>query len=125
MRTLLVDSIIFDLDGTLWDASASCTAACNAVLEQAGYQDLVLIRETIRSFSGLKIEDIFRLHFNFIPKEGQADLLDRYKQKEAILMKDRGGILYPGVAVDDGSLRLNAFWELPELIHTHLVKAHQ
>jgi len=105
MRTLLIDSIIFDLDGTLWDASASCLAAWNEVLEQAGYQDFVLTQETIRSFSGLKIEDIFRLHFTFIPKERQLDLLNRYKQKEAILMKDRGGVLYPGVAAVLGELK--------------------
>jgi len=97
MQTGFIDSIIFDLDGTLWDASASCTAAWNEALGQAGYSDFVLTEETIRSFSGLKIEDIFGLYFNFIPTERQTHLLNLYKQKEAILMKDRGGVLYPGV----------------------------
>jgi phosphoglycolate phosphatase len=105
MQTGFIDSIIFDLDGTLWDASASCTAAWNEALGQAGFQDFVLTEETIRSFSGLKIEDIFRSYFNFIPNERQADLLNLYKQKEAILMKNRGGVLYPGVPAVLGELK--------------------
>jgi len=96
-KTISADSIIFDLDGTLWDASASCTIAWNEALKQSGYENHIVNQEMVRSFSGLKIENIFRRHFEFIPEEKYEDLLDVYKKREAIIIRSRGGTLYPNV----------------------------
>jgi beta-phosphoglucomutase-like phosphatase (HAD superfamily) len=35
-----IDSIIFDLDGTLWDATIACSMAWNKSFEQCGFQPL-------------------------------------------------------------------------------------
>jgi phosphoglycolate phosphatase len=90
------DSIIFDLDGTLWDASAACAKAWNESFQQSGI-NYAVSEEAIRSFSGLRIEKVFDQHFHFIPKEKHAGLLDLYKKNELFFMKRWGGQLYPGV----------------------------
>ena len=105
MQPIAADSIIFDLDGTLWDASASCTIAWNETLKQSGHNVPVLTEETIRSFSGLKIETIFENHFSHLPKESHGAILDLFKQQEAANMRKWGGLLYPQVKATLGRLR--------------------
>jgi beta-phosphoglucomutase-like phosphatase (HAD superfamily) len=34
-----IDSIIFDLDGILWDATIACSMAWNKSFEQCGYKN--------------------------------------------------------------------------------------
>jgi|SRR5450432_3181930 phosphoglycolate phosphatase len=105
MQTISADSVIFDLDGTLWDASASCTTAWNEALKQIGCEDHILNEAIIRSFSGLRIENIFDRYFQFISEEKHADLVNIYKQQESIIMKSNGGILYPHVKITLGKLQ--------------------
>lgn len=45
------DSLIFDLDGTLWDVSGACAGAFNAAYEKLGVARRV-DRDFIRSISG-------------------------------------------------------------------------
>lgn len=97
LRFKVIDSIIFDLDGTLWDASPTCTIAWNEALKQSGNENFVLNEEMIRSFSGLKIETIFNHYFDFTPEEKHAELFYFYKQNEASLMSSLGGKLYTNV----------------------------
>ena len=62
------DSIIFDLVGTLWDASETVIRAFNDSITEIGF-DINLISPDIRNFSGMKMDDIFSQHFSFIPKD--------------------------------------------------------
>src|SRR5690242_14069675 len=94
---LQTDSIIFDLDGTLWDASATCTEAWNESLRELGMLSFSISQEAIQSFSGLRVEHVLSQHFSFIPHADHARLLDVYKKNEAELMKRFGGALYPDV----------------------------
>ncbi len=92
-----IDSLIFDLDGTLWDASNSCTKAWNETLRQLGNENVVLDEATIRSYIGLKIEKILEQYFDFIPKNKHEELLVLYKVNEKNFMKKFGGQLFPDV----------------------------
>jgi len=94
MRSKNFDSIIFDLDGTLWDASSTCTKAWNASLKELSFEPL-LEDDFIRSVSGLRLEKIFEQHFHFIPKEQHAALLNLYRKHERSYMKELGGNLFP------------------------------
>jgi phosphoglycolate phosphatase len=94
MQSKTFDSIIFDLDGTLWDAAPACTEAWNEALKELSF-DHVLEDDFIRSVSGLKIEKIFEQHFPFIPKEQHTTLIDRYRKHERSYMKELGGNLFP------------------------------
>lgn len=90
------DSIIFDLDGTLWDASSTCTKAWNQAMKELNFEQ-VLDDDFIRSVSGLKIEKICQQYFGFIPDEKHTTLIDLYRKHERIYMKELGGNLFPGI----------------------------
>ncbi|HTI57479.1 HAD family hydrolase [Mucilaginibacter sp.] len=97
IHAIQTDGLIFDLDGTLWDASEACTVAWNLALTEAGVSSRVLTADNIRSYSGIKIDQLFEEHLTFIPKEKQGDVFTAFKQHEPALMRSRGGALFPGV----------------------------
>jgi phosphoglycolate phosphatase len=54
------DSIIFDLDGTLWDSTETIAQAWQAALKQAPYMsNEVMDRERVRSITGMTYDKIF------------------------------------------------------------------
>ncbi|MFN8342295.1 MAG: HAD family hydrolase [Cyclobacteriaceae bacterium] len=90
-------AIIFDLDGTLWDASASCANAWNHALRDIGAHDQSISPATVRAFSGLRIQHVLEQFFSFVPTELHSDLLESYRLHEPEELKIQGGTLYPGV----------------------------
>ena len=97
MQLKNVDSIIFDLDGTLWDASTACAKAWNKAFEQTGIFNFTLDEPKIRSFSGLPLEKIFSEHLQFIPSQKTGRASETYKTNEDIFMKQFGKELFPDV----------------------------
>lgn len=89
------DSLIFDLDGTLWDASASCVMAWNKALEEKGVKDFVITRQLAHSFAGKLLDDIFSEYFTFLPRDQYNEMATAYAEAEAFHMKNYGGDLYP------------------------------
>ncbi len=90
------DSIIFDLDGTLWDASETVVKAFNDSIKEVGF-DINLTSLDIRNFSGMKMDDIFAQHFSFIPKEILPDFETIYNEKEKKYLNAFGGQLFPNI----------------------------
>ncbi len=91
------DSIIFDLDGTLWDASPACVLAWHKALKEFELETDLINEDMVRSVSGLRIEKILDQYFGFVPKEKLPALLDIYKVHEIELVGTLGGKLFPGV----------------------------
>lgn len=91
------DSIIFDLDGTLWDASPSCAKAWNEALKRSGIPNREVDDILVRSFSGLKLDSIMQQSFSFLDAPAQAALTRHYQNCEIDFMKKFGGCLYPDV----------------------------
>ncbi|HVZ56744.1 MAG TPA: HAD family hydrolase [Chitinophagaceae bacterium] len=96
MHKIAADSLVFDLDGTLWDASGTCALAWNLSLREAGITEVQVDASRVRSYSGLKMDVILAQHFGFLDASRQALLLERYRHNEATLMREQGGILFPG-----------------------------
>ena len=92
-----VDGLIFDLDGTLWDASESCVKAWNQALQNKGVTDFVITQQHAHSFAGKLLDDIFAQYFTFLPKKEYQNMADAYAEQEKFHMREYGGKLYPDV----------------------------
>jgi phosphoglycolate phosphatase len=99
------DALIFDLDGTLWDAAAASTYGWNLALEKLGLSVRVTV-DGIRSVSGKPFRQCVATLVPELglagtaPADGNAyeealELLDDY---ERLGIETLGGILYEGVA---------------------------
>jgi phosphoglycolate phosphatase len=93
------DGLIFDLDGTLWDASSACILAWNSALQQFGLDNTRVDQTLIAGFSGRLLEDILAEHFKIIPPEQYERFVKLYAAEEAIQMKTFGGILFPNAKI--------------------------
>lgn len=90
-----VDSVIFDMDGTLWDAVDSYAHIWNVTLDEAGIDHSPVTRNDLLSLMGLYLDDIIR---RLVPEpDGARNLLARVMENEAAMMPELGGTLYPNV----------------------------
>ena len=90
------DAIIFDLDGTLWDATAGITAAWQEVIDSEKI-DVKLPREAVKGCMGLPMDEIF---LRLLPNIGdglRAKMQQKCQQYENEYLSRHGGVLYPNV----------------------------
>lgn len=88
------DSIIFDMDGTLWDAVDSYCHIWNITFQQIGI-DKTVNRKELLECMGMPIDKIFQKIISIdIDKQHFLSLLD---ENESKLMPILGGELYQGV----------------------------
>lgn len=90
-------AIIFDLDGTLWDSTASIRDIWNAVIERETKKPSRLTQEDIRALMGKTIEDIAAAIFPDCSKEEQARLIGLCGEAECEQLRVDGAILYDGL----------------------------
>lgn len=89
------DSIIFDMDGTLWDAVDSYCKIWDVTFEQIGHKQVVS-REELLKCMGMPINEIFKeIAKGDINESEFLSLLDK---NERDMMPILGGKLYTGVA---------------------------
>lgn len=90
------DSLIFDLDGTLWNASGSTAQGWSRIAKSLNLP-ISITSDSIRSVSGLPFDECVETLFPGLAGK-HADLkahLDLAEKKEVL---KSGGVLYPGVA---------------------------
>ncbi|CBK88705.1 Predicted phosphatases [Faecalitalea cylindroides T2-87] len=89
--------LIFDMDGTLWDATGSILNSANEVLEkEKGWKDYLDL-DTLRRVMGLEIEEIANIYFPELEQEEKMDLIYKVMDNENLYLSKHGGILYPNV----------------------------
>ncbi|MDO4582337.1 MAG: HAD family hydrolase [Bacillota bacterium] len=90
-------SVIFDLDGTIWQTVDTVVDAWNDVLQQYPQLKLRMDYQTMCSFMGRTFDEIMRMYFGELPRELALELMDKCHQQENMRLSSVGGVLYAGV----------------------------
>ncbi len=87
------DSIIFDMDGTLWNTEKQVCAAWNKVLEDAGHPKRVS-EDEIKKYMGLPMNEIGMKLFKTDNYDEVAELFGKCMDYENRYIAACGGVLY-------------------------------
>jgi len=90
------DSLIFDMDGTLWDAVDTYAHCWTEVLRQNGINK-VFTKQDIQGYMGMELKQIYRELFPDAPDELMEKIYNDIIAKEEELIPQMGGKLYPDV----------------------------
>lgn len=90
-----MDSIIFDVDGTLWDSTAICADAWNTIIKQETDLNLHITEKTLKSLFGRLLPDIAKAIFPDYSTERQLYLIDQCCQEEHRALHAHCAPLYP------------------------------
>ena len=101
-----MDSIIFDVDGTLWDSTESVAASWNKAIRESSDLDLTLDPVSLSRVFGKTMIEIADALFPALPTDKRMELLDVCFDEENRYLEDHPGILYPGVSETIKSLAL-------------------
>lgn len=90
-----IDSIIFDLDGTLWNSIEGVCGAWKTVL--SNYPDIkkVVTPKDMEGCMGLQVSEIGRKLFPDQSEELQMKLMKECCDTEQVYLGEHGGTLYP------------------------------
>lgn len=90
-----MDSIIFDVDGTLWDSTATCAQAWNtAILRETG-TDPHFTAQTLKGLFGRLLPDIAKVVFPDESTQRQLYLIDQCCREEHQALLKKCAPLYP------------------------------
>ena len=92
-----MDSIIFDLDGTLWDATDVALIAWNEVMRKHKNIRNDIAREDLEGIMGLQLKEAGQKLLPGVDKETQQKVLQECSTAECYHLTDKGGKLYDGV----------------------------
>ena len=92
------ESLIFDIDGTLWDSRSIIVEGYNQVLTAAGHEDLCVTAEDLKRLFGKTMKEIADIMLTTLPEEERYPLMEKcIDTGDARLLDDPCDIGYPGV----------------------------
>ncbi|MDN4492516.1 HAD family hydrolase [Ureibacillus aquaedulcis] len=92
-----MDSIIFDLDGTLWDPIDTVLSAWNSVITNNNQLQSELTRKDFEGTMGLQMNEISRKLFPALSYKERQQLVNVCCEVEQSFLEKHGGVLYPNV----------------------------
>ena len=100
-------SLIFDLDGTLWDSTIAFTKAYNNVFKQHQL-NLEISLQDIRRLMGLPADEYFQKILIKAPSTQQSELTKALIKEEILVVKELSNqLFYPGVIEGINKLKNN------------------
>ncbi|TFD94477.1 HAD family hydrolase [Jeotgalibacillus sp. R-1-5s-1] len=90
-----MDSIIFDLDGTLWDPRKTVLTSWNQAISQSSLTDKMLTQEDLTKTMGLQMHEIAQVFFPELDEKKQMEIMDYCTEIEIPYVAQHGGELYP------------------------------
>ena len=92
------ESLIFDIDGTLWDSRSIIVEGYNQVLTAAGHADLCVTAEDLKQLFGKTMKEIADIMLTSLSEEERYPLMEKcIDTGDARLLDDPCHIGYPGV----------------------------
>jgi phosphoglycolate phosphatase len=92
-----IDSIVFDLDGTLWDTCESCAIGWNAVCKRLHIDFRHMTADDVRRVMGKPHEQCIRETFRDVPEDKLQALIELTMTEDNVMVQHHGGTLYEGV----------------------------
>lgn len=93
----MFDGILFDLDGTLWDAVPEITDSWNLALARNRVERPPLTVDEVRACMGLRIADIAARRLPGLSTRRQLDIIEECCTVENEYLAKNGAAVYPGV----------------------------
>ncbi|NDK56621.1 HAD family hydrolase [Pontibacter fetidus] len=91
------DSLLFDLDGTLWDATETVARAWNSARRQVDFEVREIMQEDIRSVAGMQHDLIYNKFFPNLTDAQKKELMKVSGREEMQHLKKYGGELFSGM----------------------------
>lgn len=91
------DSIIFDLDGTLWDSTGNVALAWEEARKQVDYVTEAITVERVKSITGMAYDVIFEVLLPDLDVDKRNYFKAICAQSEIHTLNAKGGDLYPGL----------------------------
>ena len=92
-----MDSIIFDLDGTIWDPIETVLKAWNHCINKHSLIKRELTRSDFEGTMGLQMPEISQKLFPYLSEDLRTQLIAEFSHTEREYIKQYGGDLYPNV----------------------------
>ncbi len=93
----MIDSIIFDLDGTLWDSSEGVSKTWSHVLEKYDYDKKEVTVDELKACMGKQLDAIGEMLFPTLSSHEREKLMKECWHKECDYLGEYGGSLYDKV----------------------------
>lgn len=95
MQNMTYDSIIFDLDGTLWDSTDTSARIWNEICKDYPEVTEVVTADKLKSLFGKPLRDIGIALFQSVSEERAVEIINDCCRRQGEFIAKEGGILYP------------------------------
>lgn len=92
-----MDSIIFDLDGTLWDPRETVLTSWNRAIDEHPKVNKKLTLDDLKQTMGKQMHEISQIFFPELSEEDQKSVMDYLTEIEIPYVAENGGELYRGL----------------------------
>lgn len=92
-----IESIIFDMDGTLWDSAENVAASWQEVIEKQPDIDRKIATADIKGVMGMTMDAIGEKLFSGLSPDRQMEVVNECGEYENEYLRKHGGMLYEGL----------------------------